>query len=60
MVPAARGTAISNTQVLFAIVFGSLLFNEKPSNWTLLGASIIITALIILARTKQYIAKSGN
>ena len=53
MVPAARGTAVSNSQVLYALLFGWLIFHEAPSTATMIGATIIITALFILAGTQK-------
>jgi drug/metabolite transporter (DMT)-like permease len=49
-VPAARGSAISNSQVLFALVWGSLFLGEVPAWTTLVGAAIVITCLVLLAR----------
>jgi drug/metabolite transporter (DMT)-like permease len=51
--PAARATAVSYVQVLFAIGFGIVLFAEIPTSFTILGASAIAlgTALILRSRT---------
>jgi drug/metabolite transporter (DMT)-like permease len=51
-VPAARGTAISNLQVAFALFFGWVFFHELPGWITLTGAAIIICAQILLAATR--------
>lgn len=49
-VPAARGSAISNSQVVFAVVWGILFLGEVPAWTTLAGASIVVTCLVLLSR----------
>ena len=39
--PAARGTALSYSQVLFATAWGVLVFGEVPDLWTGVGAALI-------------------
>ena len=51
-VPAARGAPIANLQVVFALVLGYLFLGEVPSPWSLLGASVVVTCLVLLARRK--------
>jgi drug/metabolite transporter (DMT)-like permease len=53
MVPAARGTALSNIQVVYALLFGWIFFHEIPSITTVAGAAIIMTSLIVLSRTRE-------
>lgn len=51
--PAARMTAVSYVQVLFAIGFGIVLFAEIPTMFTIIGALAIAmgTALVLKSRT---------
>jgi drug/metabolite transporter (DMT)-like permease len=49
-VPAARGSAVANLQVVFAIAWGALFLDEVPAWTTLLGAGLIVTCLVLLAR----------
>ena len=50
--PAARGTAFSYAQVVFAVAWGALFFGETPGPSTWLGAALIIggTLAVSLAR----------
>ena len=50
-VPAARGSAVSNTQVVFAMIWGLLFLGEVPSPWTLLGAALVVTSVVLLNRS---------
>lgn len=52
-VPAARGTALSNLQVLFALHYGALFFGEIPPWTTLTGAAVIVGAQVLLAVTRK-------
>jgi drug/metabolite transporter (DMT)-like permease len=45
--PAARATAISYSQVVFAGVWGWWLFGEKIGPWTVLGALLILGATLL-------------
>ncbi len=49
MVPAARGTALSNLQVAFALTYGVLIFQEIPGWVTVAGAVLIVCAQLALA-----------
>ena len=51
-VPAARGTALSNLQVAFALLYGILFFSEIPTWITIGGAVIIVCAQLLLAATR--------
>ena len=51
-VPAARGTALSNLQVAFALLYGILFFSEIPGWITLCGAVVIVCAQVLLAATR--------
>lgn len=50
--PAARATAVSYVQVLFALLFGLVLFGESPSLWTLAGALSIAAGTMVVARPR--------
>lgn len=50
--PAARATAVSYVQVLFAVLFGLVLFGESPTLWTLAGALSIAAGTVIVARPR--------
>lgn len=47
--PAARGTALSYVQVVFAIVWGALFFGELPGAPALLGALLVIGGTLAVA-----------
>jgi drug/metabolite transporter (DMT)-like permease len=49
-VPAARGTAISNLQVVFAMALGVAVLGEQPAWTTIAGASIIVASLVLMSR----------
>lgn len=53
LVPAARGTTIGYVQLVFAAAFGALLFDEHPSGWTLLGAGMVVAAVILLLSQRR-------
>lgn len=48
LTPAARGTTIGYVQIVFASLFGVLVFHEKLSAWTLGGAALVVVAVIVL------------
>ncbi|AKF04744.1 DMT family transporter [Sandaracinus amylolyticus] len=50
--PAARATAVSYVQILFAVIFGVVLFRETPTAWTLAGATSIAIGTAIVARPR--------
>lgn len=45
--PAARATAISYVQVVFAGLWGWLLFAEAVDGWTIAGAALVLLATLI-------------
>jgi len=45
--PAARATAISYVQVLFAVVWGWLVFGESLDGTTVLGALLVLAATLV-------------
>lgn len=44
---AARATSFSYLQVVFAVIFGLLLFDEIPTLWTILGALMILCGAFV-------------
>jgi drug/metabolite transporter (DMT)-like permease len=51
LVPAGRGTTVGYVQIVFASVWGVVLFTELPSAWTVGGALLIIAATLSLLRS---------
>ncbi|MGR9116717.1 MAG: DMT family transporter [Gammaproteobacteria bacterium] len=47
METASRATSFSYTQVVFAAVFGIIVFDELPNWWTILGAGLIILGAML-------------
>jgi drug/metabolite transporter (DMT)-like permease len=50
---AGRATAIGYLQILFAMVWGFLLFDDLPDGPTLAGAAIIIGCTLLLTRSRR-------
>lgn len=50
--PAARATAVSYVQILFAMAFGVALFRETPTPWTIAGAVAIAIGTAVVARPR--------
>ncbi len=50
LVEAGRGTSMAYAQVVFAALWGLLLFDEWPSTWTLLGAACIVLGTWVVQR----------
>jgi drug/metabolite transporter (DMT)-like permease len=53
LLPAAHGTALSYSQVVFAIFWGALFFDEWPGGWTLFGAALVIGGTALVARVRS-------
>ena len=51
--PAARATAISYVQVLFAGSWGWLLFGESIDSWTIAGAGLVLAATLVSISQSQ-------
>lgn len=47
---AGRASAIGYLQIVFAAVWGWLLFQEVPDVWTLVGAAVIVGCTMVLVR----------
>jgi drug/metabolite transporter (DMT)-like permease len=50
LLPASQGTALSYLQVVFAALWGMLVFSEIPDAWTILGGGLVIASSIWVAR----------
>jgi drug/metabolite transporter (DMT)-like permease len=48
LVPAGRGTTVGYIQIVFAAVLGGLLFDERPTWWTVGGGLLIVAATLSL------------
>lgn len=60
--PAGRATAVSYLQVVFATLWGVVIFGERPDAWTLAGAALIVSSAFLLlrgARRKPPVASSA-
>ena len=51
--PAARATAISYVQVVFAGGWGWLLFGEAIDAWTIAGAALVLAATLVSLSHRQ-------
>jgi len=50
--PASRGTALSYLQVVFAAIWGVLVFGDQPDALTVLGGGLVIAGSIWVARDR--------
>jgi drug/metabolite transporter (DMT)-like permease len=57
---AGRTMAVGYLQIVFAAVWGLLVFQETPDGWTALGAAIIVLATFLMARLHPVAAPSGR
>jgi drug/metabolite transporter (DMT)-like permease len=48
--PAAQATAISYVQVVFAGLWGWLVFGERIDGWTVAGAGLVLAAMLVSLR----------
>jgi drug/metabolite transporter (DMT)-like permease len=51
LLPAAQGSALSYLQVVFATIWGILVFGERPDQWTLVGGGLVLLSSIWVARS---------
>ena len=49
---AGRATSVGYLQIVFAAVWGILIFAEVPDAWSLLGAAVIVVSTLLLVRTR--------
>jgi drug/metabolite transporter (DMT)-like permease len=52
ILPAARATIFSYTQVVFASVLGALLFGERPDAWTATGGGLVLLGAWLAGRSR--------
>ena len=50
LLPAAHGTALSYLQVVFAVVWGVLVFGETPDAWAFAGGALVVGSAFWIAR----------
>ena len=50
--PAGRATATGYMQVVFAVIWGALVFQEYPDLWMGAGAMVILTSTLVLVRSQ--------
>ena len=51
--PAGRATAVGYLQIVFAAVWGALLFAEWPDGWSIAGALIILVSTLVLTVSRR-------
>ena len=52
LVPAGEGTSVGTIQILFAALWGALIFHDIPGGWTIVGAALILSGLLLLTRRR--------
>ena len=57
---AGRVMAVGYLQIVFAAVWGLLVFAEAPDHWTALGAAVIIASTFLMGRSHPVAAPSGR
>jgi drug/metabolite transporter (DMT)-like permease len=60
VLPAARATALSYLQVVFAAVLGAIFFGERPGAWTVLGALAILSGTLVALREGRREAQAAG
>ena len=60
ILPASQGTALSYLQVVFAAVWGFLIFQERPDLWTVVGGALVIASSIWVARERTNEQSGSN
>ena len=58
--PASVLSPFMYTQLLWAVMFGYLVFNNVPNHWTLAGAAIVVGSGLYLLYREQKVARSGQ
>ena len=58
--PAARATTIGTSQVVFAALWGWLVFGERINNITLTGGALILAGILVSQREKRQALGSGS
>jgi drug/metabolite transporter (DMT)-like permease len=60
LLPAARATALSYLQVVFAAGLGALFFGERPGAWTVVGALAILSGTLVALRDGRRGARAAG
>jgi len=55
----ARATAVGYLQVAFAAAWGALAFGERPSVWTVAGATVIVASTLALTLRSRSTARAA-
>jgi drug/metabolite transporter (DMT)-like permease len=58
--PAALAALFSYTQIIWATLFGWLIFGDWPASNIIIGASIIIMASVFVVLRESYLARKGR
>ena len=58
--PAGRATAVGYLQIVFAAVWGALLFAELPDAWSVAGAVIILGSTLVLTLSRRKADAPGS
>lgn len=53
---AGRATSVGYLQIVFAAVWGLIVFGELPDVWGFIGAAVIVVSTVMLARTRDAVA----
>ena len=59
-VEAGKATGIGYVQILFAALFGFVIFDEVPDRFTLIGGSLVIAGFFVLLSHKRSLASSTS
>lgn len=51
--PAGRATAVGYLQIVFAALWGAVLFAELPDGWSVAGAAIILGSTLVLTLSRH-------
>ncbi|MFN8573655.1 MAG: DMT family transporter [Gemmatimonadaceae bacterium] len=51
----ARATTVGYLQIVFAVIWGALALNERPSGWTLVGAIVIVGSTLGVAWLRRIV-----
>jgi drug/metabolite transporter (DMT)-like permease len=58
--PAALAALFSYTQIIWATLFGWLVFDDWPASNIILGASIVVAASVFVVLRESYLARRGR
>lgn len=58
--PAALAALFSYTQIIWATLFGWMIFGDLPASNIIVGAGIIVTASVFVVLRESYLARKGR